>query len=45
MKNISLKKVKPQIRIILEIAFAIIIAVVILGGIYIYKHVKHLKES
>ena len=23
----------------------IIIAVVILGGIYIYKHVKHLKES
>lgn len=32
MKNISLEKVKPQIRIILEIAFAIIIAVVIEFG-------------
>ena len=32
MKNISLEKVKPQIRNILEIAFAIIIAVVIEFG-------------
>lgn len=32
MKNISLEKSKPQIRIILEIAFAIIIAVVIEFG-------------
>lgn len=44
MKNISLEKVKPQIRIILEIAFAIIIAVVIEFGMNYPSLTKAMKQ-